>query len=329
MSSRKKYLTFVIVLDLALLVAVAGWIIFNRQYVLDQIQVWKYEPSSEVAALAERTTMSDRGKFFYYASQPSVETSATFNEDCRRQEEGSPILGCYRDKRIFIYNVTDERLDGIKEVTAAHETLHAIYERFSEEEREKVNTLLEAEYKKQGEKVLKDRMKYYERTQPGQRLNELHSIIGTEFLQLSDELEAHYKKYFTDRPAIARFFHGYNTKFNEVKNNITSIQAELTSLVETIEQQTAAYNRDLQTLNTSITDFNGRAETGDFTSQAEFAAERAKLVDQSQAVKQQREALEEMITNYNQKLKTYNSFVDESKELKQSIDSTLAPVPMV
>ena len=35
------------------------------------------------------------------------------------------VLGCYANREISIFNVTDQRLDGIREVTAAHEMLHA------------------------------------------------------------------------------------------------------------------------------------------------------------------------------------------------------------
>ena len=35
----------------------------------------------------------------------------------------------------YIYNVNDERLNGLKEVTAAHEMLHAAYERLPESDK--------------------------------------------------------------------------------------------------------------------------------------------------------------------------------------------------
>ncbi len=46
------------------------------------------------------------------------------------------ILGCYNpsSRDIYIYNVTNSELDGVKEVTAAHEMLHAAWERLSESE---------------------------------------------------------------------------------------------------------------------------------------------------------------------------------------------------
>ncbi len=76
------------------------------------------------------------------------------------------ILGCYVTQRIYIYDVKDAKLDGIREVTAAHEMLHAAYERMSSSEQTKVNALLEVEYEKlRNDKDLAERMAFYARTE--------------------------------------------------------------------------------------------------------------------------------------------------------------------
>ncbi|MGO3701903.1 MAG: hypothetical protein ACTJG2_01785 [Candidatus Saccharimonadales bacterium] len=329
MSSHKKGGSIASLLCLVVVLAIAGWVFWQRQYLLDQIQVWQFTPSEEVSALADRTTMNDRGRFLYYVAHPSLETSETFNTHCERQEGSSPILGCYRNGRIYVYDITDERLDGIKEVTAAHEMLHVAYERLSDSEKTRINALLEAEYKNHATEALQERMEYYARTQPGQRTNELHSIIGTEIADISDELEAYYKTYFTDRPTIAKLFAGYNAKFEEVKNEANALRAELESLEASINQQTEAYERALQVLNRDITAFNERAEAGEFTNQSEFDAARAQLVARAQSIETQRSTIEGNINDYNTKQKLHNSLVDESNSLQESIDSELTPAPQL
>ncbi len=54
-------------------VAIAAFLFFNRQFVVDQLSVWQYKPSAEVTSLANRSGMSDEGKFYFFAAQPAVD----------------------------------------------------------------------------------------------------------------------------------------------------------------------------------------------------------------------------------------------------------------
>lgn len=53
--------------------------------------------------------------------------------------------------------------------------------------------MLEKEYRKNSDAEFSKRMDYYKRNQPGEEYNELHSIIGTEFADISPQLEDYYK----------------------------------------------------------------------------------------------------------------------------------------
>jgi hypothetical protein len=195
-------------------VVVAFFLYANRQYVVDQVSVWQYHPNNAVTQLAVRSGMSDTGKFYFFASQPAIEEADTFNKDCGRKEESTAILGCYDGKNIYIYNVTNTQLDGIKETTAAHEMLHAAYARMSVGEKQTVDALLEAEYNKlKNDKEFAERMAFYARTEPGERDNELHSVIGTEVASISPALEAHYKEYFSDRRKVLALHDNYASVF--------------------------------------------------------------------------------------------------------------------
>jgi hypothetical protein len=206
-------------------------LVANKQFVLDQVSAWQYKPSSEVVAFADRTTMTDLGRFYFYASRPAVEEAQDFNTDCSKQEQNTAILGCYDGRNIYVYNVTNVQLDGIREVTAAHEMLHAAYDRMSKTERAEVDTLVEAEYVKlQDDKDFAERMAFYARTEPGERDNELHSVIGTEVSNLSPELEAHYKKYFTDRAKIVSLHERYASVFTSLQTKSNELSDQLTAL---------------------------------------------------------------------------------------------------
>lgn len=311
----------------------AGWLILNRQYVIDQIVVWQYSPSENIEQLVTNSGMSEKGKFYFYASRPALSDASRFNQECKRQEESSAILGCYSAMRIFIYDIADERLAGIKEVTAAHEMLHAAYERMSEDEKSSVNALLDAEYQnilaRSDDDALKERMAYYARTEPGEHNNELHSIIATEVGNIEPVLEAHYRQYFEDRQKVVTLHGSYNSKFEELKQSSEQLRAELETLSDDINIASDQYNADITSLNADIEQFNAQADTGIYPTQAEFQAERDRLLSRVDELKQRRVGIDVKIADYEAKRLSYNKTVDESNSLTRSLDSSLAPAPSI
>ena len=126
-----------VVLGLAVLV------FFFRQQLFDQYSVWQYRPSAEIARIADAAKLTEKGRFYFFASHPEIDERDAFNNHCTQRDEKTAILGCYSAGRIYIFNVTDERLKGIREVTASHEMLHAAYERLSDADKKRINTLVE------------------------------------------------------------------------------------------------------------------------------------------------------------------------------------------
>lgn len=309
-------------------VAAASFLILNRQMVLDQITLLRYEPSADIVSLADRTTMTEVGRKAFYASQPSLEGSQQFGAICGNNEEGTAVLGCYTNRQIYIFNVTDPQLDGIRDVTAAHEMLHAVYDRMSETERSRIDGLLEIEYQKlAGDEAFADRMAYYAKVEPGQRNNELHSIIGTEIQVINEQLETYYGRYFADRRAVVQLHGAYSGVFERLKQQSQALANRLDVLATSIEQATEAYNVASRQLNQDISDFNRRAAQGDFDNQAEFAAERQSLSARSADLAGDRQAINNMISEYNQLRDRLAAIATQTDALNRSIDSSLAPAP--
>lgn len=317
--------TISVLVSLVLLVG-GAWVILNRQLVLDQLRVWRYQPSSEISALANNIGLSEHGRFQFYAAWPRLESSTEFNTECRRAEKASPILGCYKqdDDTIHIYNVTDAELDGIKEVTAAHEMLHAAYARLSEADRQRLGELLETAYARLKDDKLEERMAYYDRAQPGSRANELHSILGTEFADLGDELEAHYRKYFADRSKVLALHASYNQKFVALEQQAAELTASLARQKTAIDGQKVSYDIDLRNLNQKISEFNQRAANGDFDSQEQFNSERAALQAKGRELERRRAAILQLINIYNADVEKLNALGEQAERLNQSLDSQKA-----
>lgn len=304
-----------------LILLAALWLFFNRQYIVDVATVWSYQPSSEIEAINKRINFTDNGRFYFYATKPEVATAETFNQDCPRQETNSPILGCYNMGRVYIFDITNERLDGIEEVTAAHEMLHGVWDRQSESERDRLGALLMDVYERGASPELKERMAYYERTEPGEVINELHSILPTEVAVLSPELESYYAHYFKDRQIVVALHQQYSEVFNQLVSKADTLFAELQQLSTEIDTESTQYSQAVDQLSADINTFNSRAAGGGFNSVAQFNSERAALVNRSNELDAWRSRISQKIETYNTKYEEYQLIGNEIDTLNKSIDS--------
>ena len=325
-SSPKKPLVSAITTVLLLLATLA--VVHYRQLIVDAYAYYRYQPNDEVALFAENTGMNERGKFLFYASQPLLQDAKDFRDSCDRKEASSVVLGCYNGQTIYIYNVTDERIRSIRETTAAHEMLHAAYQRLSQKDREHVNGLLEAEYTiLQSNQDLADRVSLYDRTEPGERLNELHSIIGTEIQTISPELEEYYRQYFTDRSKVVALHEQHDTVFTQLRSRAEELRGQINKLNDTIQSKTSAYTADVVNVQKEVSDFNQRAQSGNFASQSEFAKERQILLAKSNALEVARQEINSEVDLYNKLVTELNGIATETNTLNESLDSHVTAPP--
>lgn len=307
--------------------ALATLVTFNNQYLIDQWNVWQYEPSTEIQNITERSGLSDRGKFYLYTSHAKINDAAEFNTNCARLETNNAVLGCYSNRNIYIYDINNQELDGIEEVTAAHEMLHAVWDRMNEDDRNRIGEMLEIEYKKVANPGLEARMAYYGRNESGERLNELHSIIATEVSSVDQELEKYYSKYFDDRQKTVALHAKYEQIFTQLATESDQLYSRLVASGQEIESLSLAYNQAATELSEDIEAFNNRANSGAFDSTAQFNAERAALVARTRQVDAQREILNQKIIAYNEDYAKYQDLAVRRETLNRSIDSTLQPAP--
>jgi len=259
-----------------IMLTAAGLLAANPQRVADQLAVWQYEPNAEIARYADRTAMTDEGRFLFYASRPSIASGEEFDELCSSGSEDVGVLGCYlhADRTIHLFDVTDDRLDGMEEVVAAHEMLHAAWDRLGADERKRLGELLEAEVARRADdEHLAETLAFYDAREPGQRANELHSIIGTEYGDLDPELEAHYARYFADRSKVVELHEASNAVFLQQQAAIDALIVQLDELTASIDADYAAYNGGYDQLNADILEFNDRVQSGQVRSQSQYDRE--------------------------------------------------------
>lgn len=310
------------------IIGLAFALFINRQYVIDRYTVSQFKPSTDVAALVTASKMNDRGKFYFYASEPELNDRNTFNNKCTSAGEQTVVLGCYAAQRIYIFNVTDDRLNGIKQVTAAHEMLHAAYDRLSRSEKAKVNSLLETQLSSVQDERIKDLIKIYDKTEPGERLNELHSIFATELKDVNSELESYYQTYFTDRASIVSLSKQYESVFSSIKLQQAELLAELKQIAADISSRSDQYNEDAEQLNKDIASFNQRANNNGYSSQSAFNADRQILLNKQSLLATNRTTINGLISEYNQKRKVLEDLNGQAQDLNKSINSnSLEPAP--
>jgi len=313
-----------------LTIGIAMLLMINARTLVDYYFWLTFKPSSEMQQLIDRVGLTDTGTRILYSARPELKDSAKFNDVCRNNESTTSITGCYTSGQIYVFNVTNQDLDGIKETTLAHELLHATYARLSSNDRARVNDWVEAAYKSCNSKDLQGRFdEYYNQYEPSERDNELYAIFGTECKDLPNSLEAHYDQFFKNRAEILTMHAAYIGAFNDLETRGNELVKELEDLADSINQQTTTYNDASAELEKEIGDFNDRANRGAFADQASFEAERAVLVAEVDRLNTLRQQILNDTSAYNQKKAELEKISVRIQTLNNSINSTLVPTPSV
>lgn len=303
-----------VITTLALLAS--SWTLPRIQYFHDAYVAWSEPIPGEVAAIAATTGMSDEGELVYRASTPAIEDDDAFNQHCAI--EGGAVLGCYYEGNVYVYAVTDSRLAGTVEVTAAHEMLHAAYERLSPAERERVDALVEAQIAAipEDDPVFEDLALY-----PADQLaDEWHSRLATEFADLSPELEAHYARYFDDRAKVVELNTKATALFDQLRAQIEALVAEVDALDPVLNARIAAYEAAIADYNADVDSFNARAANGSFVSEQQFLQERNSLVSRGTALDAEAAALDAEIARYNDLVAQLTALDADYADLYSALD---------
>ncbi len=292
-----------------------------RQDIQDWRRLQGYTPPPEIVALAQDTTMLDSARRLFYIQHPQLTDKVTFNEHCRQNEQ-SIVLGCYVSNHgIYLLDVTDERLAGVKQVTAAHELLHAAYERLSDKERRQVDGWLQQVYDGLNDEHVKKTVELYREHDPSVVPNELHSIIGTEVRDLPVHLEEYYSRYFSDRLKIVAFSEQYEQAFIERRNQIRGYDEQLATLKGRIE----GLQNDLASAHAELT--GQRSHMNQLRRDGQIEAYNSEVPRYNARVNQYNrdiDRLQTLIAQYNDLVQQRNAIASEEAELVEAIDSRTA-----
>lgn len=318
----------------ALVILIAGTVAIgfaNRQDISDRIRAASFEPSARISQILDDLHLTERGERIFLASRPTVDGSQYFNTQCADVEhsENGHVLGCYSQEHVRLFDVTDERISGIVEVTAAHELLHAAYARLGQREREALDRELRKTFDELsvGDSALAERMAVYNHLSPSAYANELHSVLGTEVRDLPGTLEEHYARYFSDRGVLLDRFDAFHAVFTDLEQQATALESQMTDLRADIEQRNADYDAAVAQFNLDAADFSARNDRFEFSGDvAEFDRIKADLQTRREALEATLAQLQADIDNYNAMRDQLRDLGQVSAELDEKLNSSLAPV---
>lgn len=314
-SSHKK--SFGRLFSTVVLIALSASAFWQRQNILDWWMLRSYDPPISVVQLATQADMTPLARKVFYLQKPQIQEKDAFYISCE-ENDTTIVLGCYKPRdAIYVLKVTDPRLEGIQQVTAGHEMLHAAYDRLGYSQKEKINELVNEAYRSVTDETLRAKIDQYKQAN-ADIPNELHSILGTEVPKLPSDLEAYYQRYFTNRQAIVAYAAKYQSEFSSRKARVASMDKEL----KEIEAQVTANNAELDKEQATILAESARLDSirssglideynqGVANYNASLVPFRAKI-----------NATKTLVNRYKEILAERNKVAEEAQTLERALDS--------
>ncbi len=300
-------------------IAVAAVAIFQRQQILDWWKLRSFSPTAAVSQLAADSTMTDKGKRIFYLNNPQVQDKAAFYTSCKFGEN-TIVLGCYiKNEGIYVLKVDDPRLSGVEQVTAAHEMLHAAYDRLTTKDKIEVDNQLNAFYNTLQDAEIRSKIELY-RKNGANITNELHSILGTEVAILSPALETYYAQYFTNRARVVAYTQQYENEFIGRKNKVIELDAQLTTIEQKVVANNAELNAQQQSINAESDRLDSLLRAGDVDAYNAAVPAYNRRIPVFNSLVAQTEAL---VAQYKQVLEERNKIAIEAQELNKALNSSI------
>lgn len=311
------------ILILAVVLAGYGVVWSHRDAIMDWAALRNYTPPAAISTLADQATMTPLAKHYLYVNHPVLADRDVFNKHCTNEKEQAVVLGCYTGNRngIYVYKVTDAELNGVQQVTTAHEMLHQAYDRLSSSERTRIDGLLEDYYKSSlTDESVKSQIESYKKSEPDALDNEMHSLFGTEVADLPEPLEQYYKQYFTNRSKVVALYNQYQSAFTTRKVQIATYDAQLTNQKPAI----AALEKSLEQQVNNLDALKGRLSALRSTPEL-YNAQVSEYNAAVQVYNADLARLKTLISDYNDIVNKRNAIADQEAHLQQSLSSKSLP----
>lgn len=313
----------ILAISLGIMLLTGFWLWNNKWSIHDHWAAKDYVSTKDSSEVARNLKLTEKGDLVYRASQTEVDNKDSFKERCPVQAyEEASVLGCYSARRIYVLKVDEPKLAGVEEVTAAHELLHAKFERMSSNEKAEVEKLI-SELRKsvKDEEINRLVEDYRKNLGEGEPLdNELFAIYGTQLRSVGSDLEKIYGEYFTDRQSIVGKYENYNSEFQKTQKAIEAYDtrlAELKSQKDRLETELEQMDSELTSRKSEL----NQLQYGDSAEEYQKAASayNAKVVVFNAKVNK----IREIISEYNALVEKRNSEALSAKSLADKLNANV------
>ncbi len=283
--------------------------------------------SEQLVSLLAQATMTTAARRLVAGVNSKVEDKSPFARDCRvtSEEADSLVFGCFTGTALRVLRVDEPQFAPAMIVSAAHEMLHAAYQSLTKKQRVRIDSLIQTFYTSLNDPDLTALVAEYDKTEPGARLDELHSLLPTEVANLSPPLERYYRRYFSDRARVVAAFASYEAVFknleqqyDQLKSQLDGLQSQLTSTRTEIDAAGAQADQLGQQID-SLRSQGRIDESNNLVDTQNGAADRANaLVAQYNGLVDQYDSLVDQI----------NAVTENSRELYDAVSAVpAAPEP--
>jgi hypothetical protein len=255
--------TIASLITLLLLIGVAAYVNANHYQITDWWYLRNYTPSAEVASLATDANMTSTGKRLFYRANPQIVTTRDqMINYCAMKDNTVIELGCYLSTdHIYLMQINEPQLKNEMINTAAYEMLHSAYQRLSDSDRTRIDAQLEQLAGQITDPDITQQIQLYAQTEPGERDDELYSVIGTEYPNIPPSLAANYAQYFSNRTVLVSYYlqfnqvlDGLHAQINQLNIQIITTKARMKGYLA--NGQVARYNTLVPSVNATITTYN-------------------------------------------------------------------------
>jgi len=240
----------------------------NIQPLIQRFNLIGYTQPPEIVQLADQAKMTPNAREIFYETRPQIDDNrTTFEQHCQSPISGKVIeLGCFTpDHRIYILKISDPNLSEEMVVVGAHEMLHAVYDNLSDLQRSSIDNMVDGQFKTLNNAELNKEASSYRLTEPGQKDNELHSLLGTEYYPLNSQMEQYYSQYFTDRKAVTSQYQAFNQVFLTIQDKLDYLESTIKSYraqmaLNLRSGNIVSYNLLVPVINSLINQYNQTAD---------------------------------------------------------------------
>lgn len=313
------------IVALTTLSVMSALVFTHAQDIRDWFRLRDYTPPTAFVTLADDTTMTPLARRLLNVNHPELLSGKAFRSMCPLSGEKTVVLGCYKggDNGIYLYHVTDERLQGVHEVTAAHEMLHAAYERLSEKERRQVDSMLAsyAQHELHDQRIM-GLLEAYKASEPDQIDNEMHSIFATEIVSLPREMETYYKRYFNDRQRVVGYMSAYQAEFTERRAKVAAYDEQLKQIGGEIDKLDAAAAAERAAIDKMAKELEALHQTG---ARKTYVDKVAEYNQRAVAYNESLQTLRDYKQRYNSIVEERNALALEERDLANALSAQDAP----